>query len=104
MEHTKDTRNYPCLIFPEGTCINNTSVMQFKKGSFEASDTIYPGTFFRFFKGSSDPGHFISKCRKGTDPTKNDSEFEYLHLQSILSRSRNSISESFYVGSVPFRH
>lgn len=42
MEHTKDTRNYPCLIFPEGTCINNTSVMQFKKGSFEASDTIYP--------------------------------------------------------------
>ena len=25
----------PILIFPEGTCINNTSVMQFKKGSFE---------------------------------------------------------------------
>ena len=47
MEHTKDTRNYPCLIFPEGTCINNTSVMQFKKGSFEASDTIYPGKYFQ---------------------------------------------------------
>ena len=42
-EHTKDNKNYPCLIFPEGTCINNTSVMQFKKGSFEASDIIYPG-------------------------------------------------------------
>jgi len=41
-DHTKDPRNYPCLIFPEGTCINNTSVMQFKKGSFEATDRIYP--------------------------------------------------------------
>ena len=50
MEHTKDTRNYPCLIFPEGTCINNTSVMQFKKGSFEASDTIYPGIFSNFLR------------------------------------------------------
>ena len=42
-DHTKDPRNYPCLIFPEGTCINNTSVMQFKKCSFEATDRIYPG-------------------------------------------------------------
>ena len=45
--HTKDPRNYPCLIFPEGTCINNTSVMQFKKGSFEATDRIYPGMIFK---------------------------------------------------------
>ena len=30
------------MIFPEGTCINNTSVMQFKKGSFEVGGTIYP--------------------------------------------------------------
>lgn len=42
MEHTLDDRNYPLLIFPEGTCINNTSVMQFKKGSFEACDSVYP--------------------------------------------------------------
>jgi len=41
-EHTLDERNYPLLIFPEGTCINNTSVMQFKKGSFEASDSVFP--------------------------------------------------------------
>lgn len=41
-EHTLDDRNYPLLIFPEGTCINNTSVMQFKKGSFEACDSVYP--------------------------------------------------------------
>lgn len=25
-----------------GTCINNTSVMMFKKGSFEIGGTIYP--------------------------------------------------------------
>lgn len=25
-----------------GTCINNTSVMMFKKGSFEVDTTIYP--------------------------------------------------------------
>ena len=25
-----------------GTCINNTSVMQFKKGSFEVGGTVYP--------------------------------------------------------------
>lgn len=29
-------------MFPEGTCINNTSVMQFKKGSFEVGSVIYP--------------------------------------------------------------
>jgi glycerol-3-phosphate O-acyltransferase 3/4 len=35
-------KNPPILIFPEGTCINNTSVMQFKKGSFEVGSVIYP--------------------------------------------------------------
>ena len=25
-----------------GTCINNTSIMMFKKGSFEVGGTIYP--------------------------------------------------------------
>ncbi|XP_055547560.1 glycerol-3-phosphate acyltransferase 3 isoform X1 [Wyeomyia smithii] len=41
-EHVSDPNNPPILIFPEGTCINNTSVMQFKKGSFEVGGTIYP--------------------------------------------------------------
>jgi 1-acyl-sn-glycerol-3-phosphate acyltransferase len=36
-EHVEDPNKLPILIFPEGTCINNTSVMQFKKGSFEVS-------------------------------------------------------------------
>ncbi|XP_020797986.1 glycerol-3-phosphate acyltransferase 3 [Drosophila serrata] len=32
----------PILLFPEGTCINNTAVMQFRKGSFAVSDVVYP--------------------------------------------------------------
>jgi len=41
-EHVEDTNKLPILIFPEGTCINNTSIMMFKKGSFEVGGTIYP--------------------------------------------------------------
>lgn len=41
-DHTSNRKNPPMLIFPEGTCINNTSVMQFKKGSFEVGCPIYP--------------------------------------------------------------
>ncbi|CAB3400875.1 unnamed protein product [Caenorhabditis bovis] len=41
-EHCTDPDKLPVLIFPEGTCINNTSVMMFKKGSFEIGTTIYP--------------------------------------------------------------
>lgn len=41
-EHVDDPQTLPVLIFPEGTCINNTSVMMFKKGSFEIAETIYP--------------------------------------------------------------
>ncbi|EEB16343.1 conserved hypothetical protein [Pediculus humanus corporis] len=41
-EHVFDETKPPILIFPEGTCINNTSVMQFKKGSFEVGGTVYP--------------------------------------------------------------
>ncbi|KAI5094766.1 glycerol-3-phosphate acyltransferase 4 [Silurus meridionalis] len=40
--HVEDKSKLPILIFPEGTCINNTSVMMFKKGSFEIASTIYP--------------------------------------------------------------
>ena len=34
-DHVNDEAKLPILIFPEGTCINNSSVMLFKKGSFE---------------------------------------------------------------------
>lgn len=30
------------FLVSSGTCINNTSVMMFKKGSFEIGGTIYP--------------------------------------------------------------
>ncbi|XP_032808357.1 glycerol-3-phosphate acyltransferase 3-like [Petromyzon marinus] len=42
MEHVAAKVKLPILIFPEGTCINNTSVMMFKKGSFEIGGIIYP--------------------------------------------------------------
>ncbi|KAF4074762.1 hypothetical protein AMELA_G00243080 [Ameiurus melas] len=41
-DHVNNKNKLPILIFPEGTCINNTSVMMFKKGSFEIGGTIYP--------------------------------------------------------------
>ncbi|KAI4893192.1 hypothetical protein NFI96_018505 [Prochilodus magdalenae] len=41
-DHIADKTKLPILIFPEGTCINNTSVMMFKKGSFDIGGTIYP--------------------------------------------------------------
>jgi len=41
-EHIEEKTNQPILIFPEGTCINNTSVMMFKKGCFEINAPIYP--------------------------------------------------------------
>ncbi|XP_071402491.1 glycerol-3-phosphate acyltransferase 3 isoform X1 [Centroberyx affinis] len=41
-DHVAAKNKLPILIFPEGTCINNTSVMMFNKGSFEIGGTIYP--------------------------------------------------------------
>ncbi|XP_022664560.1 glycerol-3-phosphate acyltransferase 3-like isoform X1 [Varroa jacobsoni] len=41
-KHVDNPNNLPILIFPEGTCVNNTSVMMFKKGSFEVDAPIYP--------------------------------------------------------------
>ncbi|KAK4297808.1 hypothetical protein Pmani_029797 [Petrolisthes manimaculis] len=32
----------PILLFPEGVCVNNTSVLQFKKGVFEFATTVHP--------------------------------------------------------------
>lgn len=41
-EHVSSGTKEPILIFPEGTCINNSAVMMFKKGSFEATDRVCP--------------------------------------------------------------
>ncbi|XP_068250549.1 glycerol-3-phosphate acyltransferase 3-like [Palaemon carinicauda] len=40
--HAQNTKLPPILIYPEGTCVNNTAVMQFKKGAFEIDSVIYP--------------------------------------------------------------
>lgn len=48
-----DPDKLPILIFPEGTCINNTSVMQFKKGSFEVGSVVYPVAIKVFTSSSS---------------------------------------------------
>lgn len=54
-EHVSVPNNPPILIFPEGTCINNTSVMQFKKGSFEVGGVIYPVAIKVSISGLSPP-------------------------------------------------
>merc|ERR1719220_641767 len=59
----------PIMIFPEGTCINNTSVMRFSKGCFEIDTNIYPvaikyNAFFgdAFWDSSKySMGHYIFK-------------------------------------------
>lgn len=41
-EHAKDPKRNPLLVFPEGTCVNNEHVIQFKKGVFELGVPIAP--------------------------------------------------------------
>lgn len=41
-QHLSNPKNPPILMFPEGACINNTAVLQFKKGTFEVSSVVYP--------------------------------------------------------------
>ena len=41
-DHVEDPTTMPVLIFPEGTCVNNTSIFMFKKGAFEIDCVIYP--------------------------------------------------------------
>ncbi|CAD5118022.1 DgyrCDS6763 [Dimorphilus gyrociliatus] len=71
-EHVSDINKLPILIFPEGTCINNTSIMMFKKGSFEVGSTIYPVA--------------IKYDSRFADPFWNSSQENFAkHLINILS-------------------
>ncbi|TMS39371.1 hypothetical protein L596_005906 [Steinernema carpocapsae] len=42
IEAAKNQKFDPVLLFPEGYCTNNTSVIQFRKGVFEDGVNIYP--------------------------------------------------------------
>lgn len=72
-DHIKGRDNWPVLIFPEGTCINNSAVMLFRKGSFEISDRIRPIAM------KYDP-------RFG-DPFWNSSKHSYTHYLLLLMSS-----------------
>lgn len=41
-EHALDPNRNPLLVFPEGTCVNNEYVIQFKKGIFELGVPVVP--------------------------------------------------------------
>jgi len=41
-QHAQDPALPPILIFPEGVCVNNTAVIQFRKGAFEIDAPICP--------------------------------------------------------------
>nr|XP_053645535.1 glycerol-3-phosphate acyltransferase 3-like isoform X2 [Cherax quadricarinatus] len=41
-EHACNSVLPPILIYPEGVCVNNTTVVQFKKGAFEIGCVIHP--------------------------------------------------------------
>ncbi|XP_019864353.1 PREDICTED: glycerol-3-phosphate acyltransferase 3-like [Amphimedon queenslandica] len=53
-EFLSNPMNNPILIFPEGTCINNTSVFMFKKGCFELGATIFP-VVIKYHREFADP-------------------------------------------------
>ena len=61
-DHSSMPTSNPILIFPEGTCINNTAVFMFKKGSFEVGAPIYPACI-RYNLAFSDP--FWNSSRQG---------------------------------------
>ncbi|GBG34725.1 Glycerol-3-phosphate acyltransferase 3 [Hondaea fermentalgiana] len=41
-EHALDPDQNPLLVFPEGTCVNNEYIIQFKKGIFEIGVPVVP--------------------------------------------------------------
>lgn len=82
-EHCENPEKLPILIFPEGTCINNTSVMMFKKGSFEVGGTIYPAAI------KYDP-------RFG-DPFWNSSKQGYAHYLLMMMSSWAIVCDVWYL-------
>lgn len=82
-EHIAEETNNPILIFPEGTCINNTSVFMFKKGCFELGATIYPVV--------------IKYRREFADPFWNSQEQNMLTYLFMLMTSWAIVCDVFYL-------
>lgn len=82
-EHVEDPTKLPILIFPEGTCINNTSVMQFKKGSFEVGGTIYPAA--------------IKYDARFGDAFWNSSKQNYIHYLAMMMSSWAIVCDVWYL-------
>lgn len=82
-EHVADTNKMPILIFPEGTCINNTSIMMFKKGSFETDGTIYPVA--------------IKYDARFADPFWNSSKSNLVHHLLLIMTSWSLVVDIWYL-------
>lgn len=82
-EHCEDSEKLPILIFPEGTCINNTSVMMFKKGSFEVGGTIYPAA--------------IKYDSRFGDPFWNSTKQGYVHYLLMMMSSWAIVCDVWYL-------
>lgn len=82
-EHAEDKSKLPILIFPEGTCINNSAVMMFKKGSFEINAPIYPVA--------------IKYDARFGDPFWNSSKYGYARYMLMMMTSWAIVCDVWYV-------
>ncbi|CAG2109357.1 unnamed protein product [Medioppia subpectinata] len=82
-EHVAHPDKLPILIFPEGTCINNTSVMMFKKGGFEVGGTIYPAA--------------IKYDARFGDPFWNSSKYGYMKYLLMMMTSWAIVCDVWYL-------
>ncbi|XP_054159072.1 glycerol-3-phosphate acyltransferase 4-like [Oppia nitens] len=85
-EHVQDTSKLPILIFPEGTCINNSAVMMFKKGAFEVGGTIYPVA--------------IKYDARFGDPFWNSSKYGYVKYLLMMMTSWAIVCDVWYLPSM----
>jgi len=82
-EHVENKDKLPILIFPEGTCINNSAVMMFKKGSFEVGGTIYPVA--------------IKYDARFGDPFWNSSRYGYMKYLLMMMTSWAIVCDVWYL-------
>ncbi|KAH9527296.1 transferase [Dermatophagoides farinae] len=81
--YINDPKNLPILIFPEGTCINNSAVMMFKKGSFEIANIVYPVA--------------IKYDSRFGDPFWNSSKHGYMYYLMLMMTSWAIVCDVWYL-------